>query len=846
MPTMSSTVYIETFVSDWEGLQSAVQFERLCKNLLDARILASKGESKGRDTALKLGSLFKLLPYAIKRITNSDDVAVQGGLECYVFEVMWALVEVAVVVLSKEVDRSEAVVDLLSLIKLLEAVSALFDSSSQFFKLRGEKNRREITVRSWRLESVIQVPGFFVKVSGATNGQIHYMCAKKGVNHVGEGCECCKPPPEADGVLVNLTWLFASGFGYDHILRMLSVPREYSLITVELLLRPLVHLLEYSVGSKTWRRLMEFTEVSFNKRAIKTEFKNVCFNVCSELYRYLDDLVRAKEFNPCPNFDTEYADQWTFSDVLHHVHSITVWGVAYYAGSIAFESLRPLVCKLQEKMWERMLEAKRFSMACTSIGAAIEASLAPSPGTPRLSLEWLKEKKVVLKLLNVRYEMKNVSKVIDFVNILARRKGVVMVVQKDFISVMRNAGSRAGSNPHLTILDTDADDLIVAAMLESLDLSAYTSDFFEYALNWLEDCQVASPINGSKIFHVLNKLFIHDTDKKWETRFLKLLWKHAASIPDNELVECFSNVADHYTSNSEIESLKKTLPTSGEQSKLLQDCKNADTITCISDDVSDVLNHTKLYGQKAKSWEEKEADLLLLTSSNLANVLAIGVPYARQDTANECLKRLVLAHHVTGGLSTDGSETLASAMTTAMIPEFQALEALKTESVVHCEVVRRVQELSEKHVRDYDSMRQEQHERLVKFFQTCRKEKEDVIWEALHQKAKVMASVKKAMINRDVKLSSADILARMLQKAEGAFKEVGNKHKENLERLPNDECAVCMTEFSLKRKRACLDPCGHASACVECATQEYKRTKSCPLCKTNIEKPIAVPYKLFF
>lgn len=64
---------------------------------------------------------------------------------------------------------------------------------------------------------------------------------------------------------------------------------------------------------------------------------------------------------------------------------------------------------------------------------------------------------------------------------------------------------------------------------------------------------------------------------------------------------------------------------------------------------------TTVQGQKAKSWEEKEADLLLLTSSNLANVLAIGVPYARQDTANECLKRLVLAHHVTGGLSTDGS-----------------------------------------------------------------------------------------------------------------------------------------------------------------------------------------------
>lgn len=53
--------------------------------------------------------------------------------------------------------------------------------------------------------------------------------------------------------------------------------------------------------------------------------------------------------------------------------------------------------------------------------------------------------------------------VIDFVKILARKKGFVMVEQKDFISVMRNAGTRS-SNPHLTILDTDADDLVMCAL----------------------------------------------------------------------------------------------------------------------------------------------------------------------------------------------------------------------------------------------------------------------------------------------------------------------------------------------------------------------------------------------
>ena len=54
-----------------------------------------------------------------------------------------------------------------------------------------------------------------------------------------------------------------------------------------------------------------------------------------------------------------------------------------------------------------------------------------------------------------------------------------------------------------------------------------------------------------------------------------------------------------------------------------------------------------MQGQKAKSWEEKEADVHLATSSNLANALAIGVPYGRQNAANECLKRLSVAQELT-------------------------------------------------------------------------------------------------------------------------------------------------------------------------------------------------------
>jgi hypothetical protein len=47
-----------------------------------------------------------------------------------------------------------------------------------------------------------------------------------------------------------------------------------------------------------------------------------------------------------------------------------------------------------------------------------------------------------------------------------------------------------------------------------------------------------------------------------------------------------------------------------------------------------------------------------------------------------------------------------------------------------------------------------------------------VVLDALNQKAKVFASVKRARVSKDKNLLSEDILQRVLQNAGGAFKEV--------------------------------------------------------------------------
>lgn len=57
-------------------------------------------------------------------------------------------------------------------------------------------------------------------------------------------------------------------------------------------------------------------------------------------------------------------------------------------------------------------------------------------------------------------------------------------------------------------------------------------------------------------------------------------------------------------------------------------------------------------------------------------------------------------------------------------------------------------------------------------FESCGEENNNIVKEALYLKAQVVAGVDKGKITKDIKLSSQDILTRMLQKAEHVVEEV--------------------------------------------------------------------------
>lgn len=58
------------------------------------------------------------------------------------------------------------------------------------------------------------------------------------------------------------------------------------------------------------------------------------------------------------------------------------------------------------------------------------------------------------------------------------------------------------------------------------------------------------------------------------------------------------------------------------------------------------------------------------------------------------------------------------------------------------------------------------------FAEACRKEKEDVVWDAQIQKAKVLVSVEQAGAGKDEDMSSEDILKKLVQMREAACKQV--------------------------------------------------------------------------
>ncbi|KAG0553730.1 hypothetical protein KC19_12G034700 [Ceratodon purpureus] len=368
-------------------------------------------------------------------------------------------------------------------------------------------------------------------------------------------------------------------------------------------------------------------------------------------------------------------------------------------------------------------------------------------------------------------------------------------------------------------------------------------------LNKLEDLKANYVILSEKLVTDLCIVLHGDKEKSWETRLLNVIWKFSHCISKDELVLCLNKVAQHYTPElPEIKSQENFLLTSPERESLLSCGGEASSYSIdFSVAIQDEASH---YDEKVKSWTEKENAARhnsTIPISKLADAFTIDLPIAaRNNTAKECLHRLDLARAMGPDLNPHKSDTLASVMSTIMLPEEQILKALQNEMELYLPAFIQVIELDFSHREAYKVMKTEQLEKLDKFFQTCQKQKEDVIKEALYKKAKIFASIENASISGDVKLSSEDFLKKMLHKAGGALKKAEDKQNvESLERERNNECAICYSKFSMKRKRACLDPCGHANACFGCASKAWKRQPNCPWCKTVVEKPIPLPPTLY-
>lgn len=351
---------------------SVTQLQRVHEVLVRFKEMDSTEQSTGE--AMKFG---KLLPEVIRRTLGGNAASQKTNFQGFVLEVLCALVELAVTVLWGLLEDGLSTVGT-GTSKLLEALSLALDPNRRYYELRRKTSRACMNVvLPLRLTSALEVPGFLVTVDGVADGNSHYFCSKTGVNHSGEACECCKPPVDADAVVVYLHWLLAktsSGSGYECMLRILRSPKKHTLETVELLLRLLCQLLGFNTGSNTWREgYIRHVEVN-----CVTEFKNNCSNMCSQLLQYLNDVVPEMSPIPWPSSEPDNENVQLFSVVVNHLHIIACWRLSYYGSSPELDIFRDSLGKLQVIVCERLLHGKcRSRYACTYITKVIQATPAP-------------------------------------------------------------------------------------------------------------------------------------------------------------------------------------------------------------------------------------------------------------------------------------------------------------------------------------------------------------------------------------------------------------------------------------------------------------------------------------
>jgi hypothetical protein len=148
---------------------------------------------------------------------------------------------------------------------------------------------------------------------------------------------------------------------YEYMLTMLCSPKELTLSSVALLLRPLCQL--NNIGSNTGIDLY-ISNISFSKDRLSI--------MCCDLWQYLIDRIPEMAPAPSDRFNECTVKDQAFSDIVNDTHKIACWGLSYYGSSLELFFIRDYVGRLQERVWEQLIDLKDCSAAMVSIEAAVQ------------------------------------------------------------------------------------------------------------------------------------------------------------------------------------------------------------------------------------------------------------------------------------------------------------------------------------------------------------------------------------------------------------------------------------------------------------------------------------------
>ena len=303
---------------------SLVKLKKFTKILSDLA-LSIRQRANDRDLFAEL----KKIADCTRSCFNFPDMAglyPEEEFHAQIFEVLCTLVELTVVFLSDYLgDPSNQTLKLPILKGLVEAISIALDSNMRYYSLRRENGNREILVLPSRLEYVLQVPGYIIRVFGATDSKTHYFCSQKGVNQLGQTCKCCTPPSEVDGVLMNGYWHLANTGGvngYELLLKVLNTDTQLPLHTIAFILGLFAKALKCS----SWSVLLQHLEGSFPN----SHMMRICHSAYDKVFQCLKRALQ----NDCrssksPGFLDIFYSRSVFENMIILSHTIRRWSMSY-------------------------------------------------------------------------------------------------------------------------------------------------------------------------------------------------------------------------------------------------------------------------------------------------------------------------------------------------------------------------------------------------------------------------------------------------------------------------------------------------------------------------------------